>query len=435
MMLTIPVPNPRQEMFFRARERFVAYGGARGGGKSWAVRVKALLMALYYPGIRILIVRRTYPELRANHIEEMRSMCRGIAEYRELDKMLRFFNTSRICFGYCADESDADRYQGQEYDAIFIDEATQITERMFRKITACMRGVNAFPKRCFLTCNPGGIGHAWVKRLFIDREFERGETPADYAFIPAGAGDNTALIKSDPGYLEMLRSLPEDLRRAWLDGDWDALSGQYFCEFRRDRHVCEPFEIPIHWRRYFAMDYGLDMLAGLWAAFDDAGRCYVYREVYKSDLIVSQAAREILAYGDEVYAYLAPGDIWGRSADTGKSRAERFGEEGLYLTRVIAESRTDGWLEVKEWLGGDTPGVRIFSTCRNLIRTLPLLQHDEHNPSDCATEPHELTHAPDALRYLLAGRPAPGVRKKENRSVLPFALQTQEKQEGGYFTW
>jgi phage terminase large subunit len=149
------------------------------------------------------------------------------------------------------------------------------------------------------------------------------------------------------------------------------------------------------------MDYGLDMLAGYWAAFDPDGRCLVYREVYESGLVIRDAAEKILSFGDDVYAYLAPSDLWGRTADTGKSRAELFGDAGLPLTRVNAAGRVDGWMHLREWMrprkapGEDArPGLLIFSTCQNLIRTLPALLHDARRPEDCATEPHELTHAP-----------------------------------------
>ena len=183
------------------------------------------------------------------------------------------------------------------------------------------------------------------------------------------------------------------------------------------------------------MDYGLDMLAGYWAAFDPEGRCFLYREIYESGLIVSEAAKRILALSaeEDIEAFLAPSDLWGRMADTGLSQAQRFAEEGLWLSQVVARSRVDGWMEVHEYLRGDR--LRIFSTCRNLIRCLPLLQHDPLHPNDCATEPHEITHAPDALRYLLAGRPMPYAAKRIARSPLPPALQTGAAAASGFLTW
>ena len=134
-------------------------------------------------------------------------MLAGIATYKDTDKTITFPTGSTIRFGYLDSEADIDQYQGQEYDVIFIDEATHFTELQFRMLTACIRGVNDFPKRMYLSCNPGNVGHAWVKRLFIDREYLPGENPDDYRFIPARVSDNTALLASDSGYVEMLESL------------------------------------------------------------------------------------------------------------------------------------------------------------------------------------------------------------------------------------
>lgn len=442
MQKVMEEPNERQRLFFDSTSRFVAYGGARGGGKSWAVRQKAILLAAMYAGIRILLLRRSYPELRENHILPMMAQLSGAAVYKETEKAFCFGNGSRIRFGYCDSEKDVLRYQGQEYDVIFLDEATQFTEMQFSVLTACLRGANGFPKRFYLTCNPGGVGHAWVKRLFIDRKYRPGERAEDYTFIPARVTDNHAITERDPGYVRMLQNLPEDLRRAWLDGEWDVFAGQYFREFDRAIHVCRPFALPGSWRRYFAMDYGLDMLAGYWAAFSPQGDAYVYREIYESDLIVSEAAKRILSAGEQVFSYLAPSDLWGRSADTGISQAERFAECGLFLTQVVARSRVDGWMTVREWLrpragpdGAMSARLHLFDCCTELIRTLPLLQYDPKRPNDCANTPHELTHAPDALRYLLAGRPNAERKPKKAQAALPFALQTQEKEEGGILIW
>ena len=233
---------------------------------------------------------------------------------------------------------------------IFIDEATQIPEKWFDVLKACVRGANAFPKRIYLTCNPGGVGHGWVKRLFIDRRFKKDENPADYRFIPAKVYDNTALLKQDAAYVKMLESLPEDLRRAWLEGNWNLFAGQYFTEWREELHVVEPFSIPAHWRRYFTMDYGLDMLAGYWIALDEQGKAYVYREVYQSGLIMSDAARLVKSMTTEqIYAWYAPPDLWNRRQDTGRSVADAFAEYGIPLVKA-QNSRAQGWLNLKEWL-------------------------------------------------------------------------------------
>ncbi len=433
-------PNPRQQQFFTAKARFVAYGGARGGGKSWAVRKKALLLALRWPGIRMLLARRTLGEVWDNHILPLQKELADLsgefqlARYREAEKALIFANGSRLKFGYCDSERDVLQYQGQEYDVIFLDEATQFTEFQFYTLTACMRGANSFPKRMYLTCNPGGVGHAWVKRLFVDRDFAPGEDPADYLFIPARVYDNTALVARDPNYLRSLQNLPEDMRRAWLDGDWNASAGQYFKEWRADVHVLAPFTVPPAWRRYVALDYGLDMLAALFIALAPDGLAYVYREVYRPGLIGSQAA-DLLAHaaaGERIHAWLAPPDLWNRRNDTGRSIAEIFAAAGIQLTRA-QNDRISGWMDLHEWLRpypqGDTivAGLRVFQTCPNLIRTLPQLQFDPHRINDAATQPHEITHAPDALRYFVAGRPFAPPQAVARAPALPFALQTEEK--------
>lgn len=401
-----PQPNERQREFFLAGERFIAYGGARGGGKSWAVRQKSMLLALNYTGIKILILRRTYPELRENHIRPLQKLLKDIAEYKETEKVFNFPNGSRIKFGYCDSEADTLQYQGQEYDIIFIDEATQFTEYQFQTLTACLRGANSFPKRIYLTCNPGGVGHNWVKRLFIDKHYKGSEEAADYRFIKAGVYDNPVLLAHDKGYVKMLENLSPRLQKAWLYGDWDIFEGQFFEEFDREIHICSPFAIPPHWRIYRTMDYGLDMLAVLWIAVDEQNRAYVFRELYKPNMLISQAAEAIKSMTNEpIYATLAPPDMWNRRQETGKSVADIFAQHGILLSKS-SNQRVQGWLAMKEWLKpmdtieGErrTAALQIFPNCVNLIRCLPALQTDSKNPNDCATEPHEITHAPDALR-------------------------------------
>ena len=152
--MVIDQPSPKQREFLTAKARYVAYGGARGGGKSWAVRTKATLLAIKNAGIKILIIRRTYDELRTNHITPLRQLTNGIAEYNDQTKTMRFPTGSTIQFGYLANDSDLLRYQGQEYDVIFIDEATQIPFDYFDALKACVRGANQHPKRIYLTMNP-----------------------------------------------------------------------------------------------------------------------------------------------------------------------------------------------------------------------------------------------------------------------------------------
>lgn len=219
--------------------------------------------------------------------------------------------------------------------------------------------------------------------------------------------DNIFLLENDPDYVDRLDNLPEKERKALKYGDWDIFDGQFFSEFRRDIHIIEPFEIPSTWRRFRTRDYGLDMCATYWIAVDWNMNAYVYKELYESDLIVSEAAKKINNMTDEkIYCDYAPPDLWNRNKDTGKSTADIFAENNQYLTKAD-NNRVQGWLAVHEWLkifedeqGQPTSKLKIFSNCTNLIRTLPALIHDDKNPNDVANEPHELTHAPDALRYF-----------------------------------
>ena len=418
MTVTIPRPNPKQMDFFKATARFVGYGGARGGGKSWAVRQKAKLLALRYDGIRILFLRRTYPELRENHIIPLKRDLEGVAIWREQEKAFDFVNGSRLVFGHSAGEYDIDQYQGQEYDIIFIDEATQFTEHQYSVLTACLRGANRFPKRMYLTCNPGGVGHMWVKRLFIDREYRNDEEPEDYVFIRAKATDNPALVENDPGYIKMLNNLPDGLREAWRDGRWDVFAGQYFPEFG-ERHKIDPRTLPASWPRYRVFDYGLDMLACYWAAIDTGGRIWVYREFCQSGLIVSDAAAAILRLtgkDEKIQCTIAPPDMWSTQKDGGRTMAELFSLNGVPLVKA-SNQRVQGWMAMKEFLkvwADGTPGLLIFRDCERFIRDVSAVQHDGRNPADVAKEPHEYTHTVDAVRYLCAFHAA-GAEVPESR--------------------
>lgn len=362
-----------------------------------------------------------------------------IAQYKTQEKVFDFPNGSRIKLGYCDSETDVLQYQGQAYEVIFIEEATHFTEFQFN----CLKESNRLSGQCkkevkprmYLTCNPGGVGHIWVKRLFIDKDYNEGEEEKDYAFIPALVFENEYIMQNDPDYVKALESLPEDRKRAMLYGEWDVYEGQFFSEFNRNTHVCEPFEIPKDWYIYFTMDYGLDMLAGYWIAVDYNNNAYVFREVYMPNLIVSKA-RDIIKEltNENIYMHLAPPDLWNRHKETGKSTADIF-SEGNIILYPTNNDRKQGWLQMKEWLkvfedeqGCKTSKLKIFSTCKNLIRCIPQLQHDEKKIGDVANEPHEITHGPDAIRgFCIYWTQEP--LKVEVKKKLPFALQTYEEED------
>ncbi|MBR2615903.1 MAG: phage terminase large subunit [Clostridia bacterium] len=375
-------PFPPQEAFFLAKARRIAYGGARGGGKSFAMRAKLVLLALRYPGIQILLLRRTFPELRENHINPLRRWLHGIASYRDSTKEFLFPSGSRIKLGYLNEEADVLQYQGQAYEVVGMEEATQFTQSQYYAMTECCRLAGLlrepFTPRMYFTCNPGGVGHAWVKRLFIDRDYGPGERAEDYLFIPSTVYDNRYLVKENPEYIRTLESLPPLRRRAMLDGDWDAFEGQYFTEFDRARHEIAPFSIPSDWHRFAALDYGLDMTACLWLAYPpDRSRIVVYRELYLPDLILSRAAEEILRAnsGDELRYVVASPDLAGRRQDGGKSGFDILQRGGVKGLVPADNARIPGWRRVREsscvprggtgriW-GSFPPAATCFALCR-----------------------------------------------------------------------
>jgi phage terminase large subunit len=434
-------PNTKQIEFFKATARHIAYGGARGGGKSWAMRRKFVLLALRYPGLKLLLLRRTLPELRENHIMPLLSELYGYATYKETDKSFTFPNGSRLKLGYCDHEKDVFQYQGQEYDVIGFEEATHFSESMKDFIITSNRSTRSdFTPRVYYTSNPGNVGHHWFKRLFIDRDYRGKENPKSYVFIPAKVYDNNVLMKNNPEYIEVLENLPENQRRAMLDGDWDAFDGQYFSEFNRDIHVIEPFVIPEEWRRYTATDYGLDMLATYWIAIDTQGNAFIYKELYESNRIISEAAQRMkeINGNDKIYRWYAPPDLWNRRQETGKSAAELFRENGITLFKSN-NNRVQGWYNVKEWIkpfgtrdeqtgeSVQSSKLKIFRNCPNLIRTLPQLQFDDSNPNDVANEPHEITHGPDAIRYFCSARPLNAVIEKESDPDNPTPAERHTK--------
>ncbi len=426
------VPNEKQKLFFASRTRFTAYGGARGGGKSWALRRKLVAMCLRYDGIRALIVRRSLPELKSNHVIPFLKEYGEILSYKESDKCLVFPNSSRIFFGYCASDRDALRYQGQEYDVIAIDEATQLSEYRFSIFKACLRGVGDYPRRMYLTCNPGGIGHSWVKRIFVDRDFRADEDPNDYSFIPAFVYDNAVLSAADPDYVRSLESLPQKLKDAWLYGKWDVFEGQFFPEFDTDIHVCGRSAIPQKIRRFAAFDYGFDRLATLLLGIDSDGVVYVTDEYCESGLTLSEAARRIgeLCRGKEIEYAVASPDLWNRRQDSGKSGFEIMQSEPHMPPMMRADDRRiPGWRVVREYLSSreSPPRLKICCSCGELIHCLPALLCDSERPEDASSQPHSITHAPEALRYALMSRITPPETESSDFSFVT-------KQKKSYYT-
>lgn len=437
----------KQQAFIDSQAFETLFGGAAGGGKSYGQLVDGLLYALKYPKSKQIIFRSTFADLEKSLIRtSMNLYPLSIANYNDSKHTWKFKNGSIIDFGYIQYEKDVYQYQSAEYDVIRFDELTHFTEFMYTYLISRCRGANPYPKCIKSSTNPGGVGHNWVKERFIDIgapnvihtcKLETGETTTRI-FIPSLVQENKFMLTYDPDYIKRLDALPEKERKALKYGNWDIFDGQFFTEFDRNIHVIEPFVIPKDWYVYFVMDYGLDKLAGYWIAIDYNNNAYVFREVYQSNLLVSQARDKIKEMTNEdVYMYLAPPDLWNRHKETGKSTADIFaeGEITLYKTN---NDRIQGWLQMKEWLkpykdeqGCTTAKLKIFNTCKNLIRCLPQVQHDAKRVGDIANEPHELTHSVDAIRgFCVYWTQEPiFVPKKQE---LPFELQTEEEEEIWY---
>ena len=426
--LVLQRPSQKQILFLKDHHKHVMFGGARGGGKSWVVRDKAKRLALRYPGIRLLIVRRTFQELENNHIQPLCGELAGIAKYIKAQRQFFFPNGSTLRFGYCAKDSDLDQYQGAEYDVIFLDEATQLKELWIRKITACVRGVNDFPKRVYYTCNPGGVSHGYMKRLFIDRKFEPGENPDDYSFIQSLVTDNMALMESQPDYVDQLKALPPKLREAWLYGRWDVYEGQFFEDFfdrpehyrdRRFTHVIDPFEIPEDWKIYRSFDWGYHrpFSCGWWAV-DFDGVVYRILELYGCTATPNEGVRwtpdQVFTKIHQIeteHRWLAGKHIGGIAdpaiwdAETGESIAQTAARHQVYF-QPGDHKRLPGWMQVHYRLSMDEEGypmLYVFKNCKAFIRTLPLLQYDKTNAEDVDTDGED--HVADETRYFCMSRP------------------------------
>jgi phage terminase large subunit len=406
-------------------------------------------------------VRRTYPELINNHINILRKELLGIAKYNDKDKVLKFSNGSTINFAYCDNDKDLDRLQGVEYDVIFLDEATQLSEYQMKTITACLRGVNDFPKRVYYTCNPGGQGHGYIKRIFIDKRYEDGEIPEDYSFIQSLATDNKVLMESQPDYIKQLEALPAKVRDAWLYGRWDIYEGQFFEEFRetpdialceeagvspeeamkqrRYTHVIEPFEIPRYWTIMCSYDFGYRRpWAMTYYACDPDGTLYYFLEAYgwngnpnegnkmtpdEQFKYISDLERQHpLLKGRKIVERVADPAIW--DASRGESVAETAARYGIHFTPGD-NARINGWVMVRYYLQFDEngyPRMYFFDTCKNAIRTIPLMMFSDTKPEDLESDKSE-DHICDTIRYMAMSRPIKPIVPAEKRVIISDPLE------------
>lgn len=427
-------PWPKQREFAQAvmRHIYVLFGGAAGPGKSYMLRwMLVYLLVHWYQTLKLRRVRvglfcEDYPSLNDRHLEKIRS---------EFPAWLGTFNESRREYrlhkkygGGIIVFRNLDRpekYQSVDFAAIAVDELTKNPRSVFDALRFRLR----WPKIEFSpflgATNPGSVGHAWVKKLWIDRDFSGDEDeqldPNDFAYIPALADDNPSLPAS---YHRMLASLPPKLRKAFKDGDWNIFVGQYFDEWRTGYHTCKPRAIPAHWtNRRVVVDWGYGVPwschfyvrdEDLWAR-EKIHRWYVYREFYETRVRDEDQAKRIRdAMLDDWNAapkdgpkprFVCVGDpaMWNKKPEQAVSVADIYAKYKVHMVKANND-RVPGWQRLREYLSEQEdgqPAIIWFDTCTSAIRTIPALVHDKMHPEDTAQGPEVDDHAADETRYFV----------------------------------
>lgn len=412
-------PTEMQERVLRTRCREMLFGGARGGGKSEVGEQIVAVPAIRgrFPRYRGLVLRETAGDL-ADWVDRAREKYRSSGvKVAGKPAVFTWPWGSKIYCGHLHDERSIGKYLGREFQRIVVEELTQIKDPMlYLKLLGSARStVPGLTARLFATTNPGGPGHYWVKERFIDPAppgtfYRDPVTGLHRIFIKSVVRDNPFLLLGDPAYVAYLMGLPEKLRRAWLDGDWDVLEGQYFTEWREAVHVVRPHDYPVMdtWQRYRVIDWGYwpDPCVCLWIASPPIGPDVIYREKQWHRTLPKDVARDILrlSHHEEQAVRRSIGDPSMWKHEHGPSVYEGFLEGGLHLTQAD-NSRVPGWLKVHEYLapGPDgKPGLVVYDTCRDTIKAIPAMVHDERNPSDVAE--HPLDHWADCVRYYCMSR-------------------------------
>ena len=429
-------PQPKQALLHKCRARQILFGGAVGGGKSHALRWDCIAFCCENPGLQAYIFRRSLPELESNHIQQIKKeLPTELGSFSESRKRFEFYNGSYIQFQYLERDSDCDRIQGAEIHFAGVDEAGQLSAYQLGYIKSRLRLGGYEPKqtqylpRLVMTANPGGISHNFLKALYIDPSppetyfydvtmiDPRNKSDKGWLsmYIPSRMEDNKFI---DPNYGASLSGLPFELARALREGDWDLVVGSFFGDvFRRDRHVIKPFEIPEHWVRFRSFDWGSTkpFCVGWYTVAQQSddypdGALIKYREWYGAagpdrglKLTAEEVAQGIKSReGYERIDYsVADPSIW--KWESGPSIGERMAKLGVRFRRAD-NSRVAGWDQIRQRLIGEdnTPMLYLFETCTDLIRTLPLMQHDQHRPEDINTKQED--HAVDELRYSAMSR-------------------------------
>jgi hypothetical protein len=437
----IPQAGP-QTAFIDCPCDIVIFGGARGGGKThgslgeWWIHSED-----YGSAANGLMVRKTREDLR-DTIRAGQEMFGAAATWREKGSFFQMANGGKLTCAYLENDQDAANYQGWSLTRVYVEELTQYaSSSAIFKLFACLRSPVGVPCQFRATCNPGGPGHHWVKQWAIDigpyQIFVDPETHMSRVFIPSRLADNPLLMKNDPGYINKLRaSGSPQLVRAWLEGDWNVIEGAFFSEFSTHRHIIPAFKVPEHWVRFRSMDWGSahPFSVGWWAVCQDEfvhderviprGAIIRYREWYGAKTgqpniglkipaeavaagIVSRetetGTKERIAYG-----VLDPAAF---AVISGPSIGETLMRNGAVFrradnSRTTRDKRMGGWDQMRARLKGNADGhpmIFFFDTCRDLIRTLPMMQHDENRPEDLDTDGED--HAVDETRYACLSRP------------------------------
>lgn len=451
MEMTIALQaKQKKALLALSKTKVIGYGGAKGGGKSHLQRAWQVLRRDKYSNTHGVIIRKTYPELYDNHIKKMWEEYPELRKlYNEGKKMITFPNGSTLTFRHLERTGDVYKFQGAEYEDISIDEATQHAEEVFQYLRSGHRTSKSYIKPKFLlTFNWGGIGHVWCKRIFIDKEFVENEDPSDYDFVFASVYDNQALLNADSDYLKILQGLPEKLRKLYLEGDPNAFEGQFFTEWSTAHHVIAPryslYDAPTTFKYVLCWDEGTYNPRAVYIlAMDGDGNVEIIYEYYKSGETAITAAQNIRAQLEEnkiINVLRAHGklvydpsmDI--KSNQTGISTSSIIAKELELSSMPASNNRIEGARMFREFLKFTTftpSKLKVWSTCKNLIRTLPALIHDDHNNEDVDTDGED--HAYDAVRYGLSAL-APNVfkRSKLDLQQLQKMRQSIYKPAGGY---
>ena len=436
-----PNAGPQTD-FLAASETDVLYGGAAGGGKSYAMLVDPLRYC-HRSAHRALILRRSMPELREliDKSRELYPRAFPGCKFREVEKIWNFPSGAKLEFGFLERDADVYRYQGQAYSWIGFDEITHLpTEFPWNYLASRLRTTDSEITpymRC--TANPGGVGAHWVKKRYLDdkpNESFIGKDGLTRKFIPARLEDNPYLAQ-DGRYEQMLKALPDVQRKQLLEGNWDVNEGAAFTEFDLDVHVITPFEVPVSWERIKGIDYGYaSESACVWGTIDPSDNTLIiYRELYRKGL-TGQDLGSIITQMELEDPYSVQGVLdtaaWARTGTTGPTVGESLQKEGHKLRRAD-KNRIQGKIQIHEYLRlqqSGRPRLQIFNSCPNLIRELQSIPLDKSNPEDVNT--HAPDHAYDALRYLIMSRPKVNDIYKQFRTLRLEQAYTPADADFGY---